>query len=277
MRSYSKEQLKGPLSLALSDSLTYLMCPAFSLSRDFNDEINEVLSIKDPGFKASFLQVWCENLPAPKETERAFTAAEAQIDQLNQDARKAAWERDTLLLAKDVASLGRLYQQEVRSERSKRTQRILHIRSQNCIGASVVDNFMKTSMSFQHGKPNEPLAWADKVGGCQKDVVSPACVPDHVWSTPSPSCVPSCKTCSTTIHPSVPYMITIWIIEPPVQFADDTTKDSGALLLWADLTKMGRVSNNDLNTVVDVICNTLQKNHKFLLLSSWRHTWCQRR
>ena len=147
----SRSQVRGPISN---------QTPA----RDFNDEANEVLLVKDPAFKVSFMQVWTENLPSatPGSSAEAFSAANEQIAQLNQDARKVAFERDTLIFAKDTASLGKLYEQESKSEKSKRTQRVLHIRQQNVIGASIVSSFMQKSMNFVAGKPYELTAAVDK-------------------------------------------------------------------------------------------------------------------
>ena len=132
------------------------------LNRDFHNEVSEVITIKDPAFRPSFLQFWMENLPAPKEVANPFKAADEQITQLSNDARQAAWERDTLLLAKDVASLGRLFDCEVKSEKSRRCQKILHIRAQNCIGASLVENFMSSSVAYLHGKSSELMNSVDK-------------------------------------------------------------------------------------------------------------------
>jgi len=132
-------------------------------ARDFNDEANEALSIKDPSFQPSYLQFWTENLPSPT-VDTAFAAANAQIAQLNTDARKAAWEKDKLQLAKDCASLAQLCQQEMQSERSRRQQRILHIRAQNTIGASIIENFMERNLAFMHGQSHEILARVEKVG-----------------------------------------------------------------------------------------------------------------
>lgn len=44
-----------------------------------------------------------------------------------------------------------------------------------------------------------------------------------------------------------------------LQFADEATSGGGGLLVWADLTKMGRMSSNDLNYVVDTMATALSK------------------
>lgn len=45
----------------------------------------------------------------------------------------------------------------------------------------------------------------------------------------------------------------------PNQFVDDATADGGGVLVWADLTKFGRVSNHDLNFVVETMSSVLSK------------------
>lgn len=48
--------------------------------------------------------------------------------------------------------------------------------------------------------------------------------------------------------------------DPALQFVDEASRSSTALLVWCDLTKLGRVSNNDLNNAIDLISNALTKN-----------------
>ena len=47
--------------------------------------------------------------------------------------------------------------------KSKRTARVLHLKNQNVIGASVVKHFMETNVRFRAGTDQEITACADKV------------------------------------------------------------------------------------------------------------------
>lgn len=131
------------------------------LARDFNNEADEALSIKDPTFQPQCLSLWQENVSPPK-ADAAFAAAERQLAVLNTDARKAAWERDNLVLAKDIALVGQLFQQESKSQRAERTQRVVHVRAQNVIGASIVSNFMSNNVAFLCGKSHDLAGRVDK-------------------------------------------------------------------------------------------------------------------
>lgn len=76
---------------------------------DFHSEMKEVLTLKDPAYQASFSACWQEHLPAvtePAADESRFTKADEQLENLSKDARKLAYERDSLQFARDVATLG---------------------------------------------------------------------------------------------------------------------------------------------------------------------------
>lgn len=201
--------------------------------RDFNDEVVEVVMMKDPMFKPSYLHFWNENLPAPKPTVNPFSVADEQISQLSVDARRAAWERDTLQLAKDLANLGKVFEQETRSEQAKRTQRILHIRQQNLIGASIVENFMKTHLAFHHGNVADLCSHTNKAGDCQTRVPLKSQNNLHVTESFFTAC--------------------------PCQFLEEAGSRGAGTLIWCDLSKLGRVSNNELNNLTDLIANIVKK------------------
>lgn len=136
---------------------TFAVC----FARDFHSEADEALSIKDTAFQPQLVSFWQENA-APAKSDAAFSKADAALTTLNQSAREAAWQRDNLVLARDLALLGQLMQDETKSQRSERQQRILHVRSQNLIGASIVNNFMTTNAAFFSGTAHEITSRLDK-------------------------------------------------------------------------------------------------------------------
>eukprot|EP00435_Cladocopium_sp_Y103_P022441 s2836_g5.t1 len=87
-----------------------------------------------------------------------------KLDAMSKDARKTPFQQDCLKLTRDVAQLGILYQEEVKSDRSNRLQRVLHLKHQNRVGASVISKFMEMNMHCVAGRPGELETAADKAG-----------------------------------------------------------------------------------------------------------------
>lgn len=123
--------------------------------RDYNDEADDVILLKDPAVRPDHLQLWLDHAPAQKKETDAFVIVDDRLSKLDASARAAAWDRDSMKLAKDVANLGRLYNAEVKSERAIKTNRLLHLRGQNTIGASIVNSYMTERCSFVSGNPGE--------------------------------------------------------------------------------------------------------------------------
>ena len=96
--------------------------------------------------------MWVENLPKQvNDTSHQLAAADTKIDKLGQDARKALWETDQVKLARDLAILGRLHNDVMKTDRSRRLGKIAHLRQQNVVGAGLVTNFMDEMCSFITG------------------------------------------------------------------------------------------------------------------------------
>ncbi|CAK9101499.1 unnamed protein product [Durusdinium trenchii] len=91
-----------------------------------------------------------------------FATVDGKLEELSKDARKMVFDQDCLKLTRDVAQLGCLYQAEVKSERSNRVQRVLHLKHQNRVGASAVKQFMDLNLHCVTGRPGELEAAADK-------------------------------------------------------------------------------------------------------------------
>ena len=132
--------------------LRSISCPAL---RDFHAEINDLLAIRDPKLNPEHTQIWTENMPIVKQQDDAICKVDGKLKELSSDARKAAWTADTMKLARDCAALGQLYQRDLKSQRSQRIQKVLHMKNQNTIGASVVSNFMSSSVAHRYGKAGE--------------------------------------------------------------------------------------------------------------------------
>ena len=99
--------------------------------------------------------------PAPVQQ---FAEVDDTLDAMQKDARKTAFQQDCLKLTRDVAQLGVLYQEQAKSDRSNRLQRVLHLKHQNQVGASTISKFMEMNMRCVAGKPGELEIAADKAG-----------------------------------------------------------------------------------------------------------------
>lgn len=104
--------------------------------------------------------------PAPAQH---FATVDDKLEELSKDARRMAYEQDCLKLTRDVAQLGCLYQEEVKSERSDKMKKVLHLKHQNRLGASSINHFMDLNLRFVAGRMGELEAAADKAGSDQTD------------------------------------------------------------------------------------------------------------
>ena len=94
-----------------------------------------------------------------------------KVQSLTADARRAQYEADTLSLARDVAQIGHLYREVVKTEQALRTEKITHLRGQNCIGAALVAEFMANNMAVHGGNCKEQLSLAERAR-CFKTMLS---------------------------------------------------------------------------------------------------------
>ena len=92
----------------------------------------------------------------------ALSQAESKLASLDKDAKAKAWEHDTLQLARDVALIAELFTAVEKSDKAERLKRITHIRSENVIGASVVNAFMEAHASHKTGSEADLLASVDE-------------------------------------------------------------------------------------------------------------------
>lgn len=103
---------------------------------------------------------------APDEPDIAqarMRQADERVSLLNKDARKAQYDADTLSLARDIAQVGNLFRQIAKTESAARAEKLLHLRNQNVIGASLVAEWMSNHMHVQAGNLKEQGAAIEKV------------------------------------------------------------------------------------------------------------------
>ena len=94
-----------------------------------------------------------------------------KLDALNRDARAAAFEHDKLQLARDIAQIAQLFQCVEKSEKAERLRRITHMRAENSIGASIVENFMLENALHRSGTEHDLMKLADQARLGSKEVL----------------------------------------------------------------------------------------------------------
>ena len=167
--------------------------------RDFMGEIGDILTTKDPCFNAMETALWNDHVEkkvAPMDV--ALVEADSRLQCLSDDARKKAWEHDTLQLARDVASLAKLYSHCEKGERADRLKRITHIRSENTIGGSIVDDWMAKNACCRAGTESDLLNIVEQVFGGHSQMNY------RVFVNPYVHCqlIKSLVCCSPAVHGS---------------------------------------------------------------------------
>lgn len=107
---------------------------------------------------------------APKiadKTKEQVDLADAKVQSLTADAKKAQYDADCLALARDVAQIANVHREVVQSDAAARTERIAHLRGQNCIGASLVADYMTNNMAVHAGPCRDQIALAERAGVLQ--------------------------------------------------------------------------------------------------------------
>ena len=130
--------------------------------------MNSCLLARDPGFQLHETTLWHENLQEikvePGASTSALNAADSKLTALSEDARKAAWEHDTLQLARDCAQVGKMFQANEKSVRAERLRKITHMRQENAIGASLVESYMEAHARHRSGCEQDLLVSVDQAG-----------------------------------------------------------------------------------------------------------------
>ena len=188
-----------------------------------------------------------------------FDKADAQVTALAADARKAQYEADTLALARDVAQIGQLHRQVLKTESAARTELVLHLRSQNTIGASLISDWMMNNMAVQSGLAKEMVSALDRVWVLLK-LMCPFIIPpmfcladtrttnffksEEQW-TASYSILSAYRSFGFTSC-CVPLQFTMRFPENPT-------------IVWCDMMKCGRVSLGEMDEICVLLSHVLHK------------------
>ena len=135
----------------------------FSALRDYHDELGAFWpAVRGPGHHA--ILRFGSTMP-PKEVDPSLqlAAVDDKANELCSEAKRCQFESDSLALARDVAQLGNMLRAVARSEESVRTERILHLKNQNTIGASICAEFMANNCAVMSGVVKQQLQHVDRV------------------------------------------------------------------------------------------------------------------
>ena len=134
------------------------------------DEAQQCLTTQDPNFKVEDSTVWSDHVlkdQGQSQEDAALAEADSNLIVLSEDARKKAWEHDCLQFARDVAQIGKIYAQVEKSSKAERMRKILHLREENAIGASMVDQYMTKHASHRCGSEADIQQFIDQASGHQ--------------------------------------------------------------------------------------------------------------
>ena len=135
--------------------------------RDFHDELKIINEVRDPLFKVEQCKMWIENYPAATKPLQGdqLAAADQTIQHLQQNQAKIQFEADALTLARDATQIASLLAEDVQSERAKRLQRVLHLRQENALGATIVQKHMATHCYHGSGPVSLITPYMEKAWG----------------------------------------------------------------------------------------------------------------
>lgn len=131
--------------------------------RDFNDDLSTHLASADPSIHASNTLMWTELSPTSTAIDSALGVTDQKISELETSRLDAAWESDTLKLAKDAALVAKLLRQVDSNQKTDRLAKITHIKEQNRIGAGIVTSFCEKNcrhVSLASGEADGALSQA---------------------------------------------------------------------------------------------------------------------
>ena len=159
-------------------------------------EADEALACMEPTWTSESLSIFNDHMPkAVDKTQDKVAEADEKVSILNKDARKAQFEADTLALARDIAQIGAIYKEVTKSENARRQEKVVHLRAQNVIGASIVSDFMTNNLAVMSGVIKDQMAAVDRVWGPKQHsvqlfyLISPC-------SNSSTDLIGSCLPCS---------------------------------------------------------------------------------
>lgn len=137
----------------------------------------------DPHFKIEDTSMWKEHAPKPTETVATkVAAADSEVDNLTKESRKAQFDADCIALARDCAQIGQLVKEVNKCDQTARTERVLHLRHQNTIGAGLVSEYMATNIALGSGSVKDQQSLMDRARCLGKtrlySLFAIKCIPD---------------------------------------------------------------------------------------------------
>ena len=187
--------------------------------------------------------MWSENLPENQSSnnqEAQLVQADDVIDKLNLEKSKAEFQADSLALARDASQLASLYRQEMQGERAARLAKVMHLKEQNQIGATLIASFM-TKTSRHVGAPLANLQEeVTKVEGFSTLFEYRIGQIDYK------------ENCIVDVYSSN----VVWKHWCP-EFTTSLQAENSSLIIWLDFMKSGRVTNVELNNQVQLLSKAL--------------------
>lgn len=129
------------------------------------------MECQHPHFRPADTDMWADHMQNPSSAgKNSLEAADGQIDKLEMDKNKAHFEADALSLARDAAQCAALFQKTQQTERSRRLAKVMHLKQENTVGASIVASYMEKSCKHIGG--DRLLPAVDQVGKEHNFIVS---------------------------------------------------------------------------------------------------------
>ncbi|CAL1147634.1 unnamed protein product [Cladocopium goreaui] len=134
---------------------------------DYTGEADSLLGTLNPAFDVKESQIFLDNAPeVPDPVQKRMEFADERVNVLNQDARKAQFEADTLCLAKmpvvawaDMMKCGRPTNNET-DEYATLLSHVLHKRPKNAVGVIIAPFLVSAN---QQGYRGQLRTWEDKM------------------------------------------------------------------------------------------------------------------
>ena len=233
--------------------LSYLLQPYHFPLRDFNAEADNALMSLDPAFDPKETPMWKENAPEEKdEMMERMVEVNEQVSDLTRDARQNMFTADTLSLAHDLAQVGKLYKAVTKSEHAKKTEKLMHLKSQNTIGASIVSDFMANNLAVHSGVLKDQLALIERVGGEQnKFMLQHFCVNSYRVYV-----VILCKEHDSNCSAFYPPPADCFALQFLQRYPDMPT------IVWCDMMKCGRMTANEIDEFGNLLSSALHARYK---------------
>lgn len=147
-----------------------IVCWSLSLAlRDYTADADDALGCLEETFQPQATTIYKEHMPEDKDrAAEQLKQVETQVSTFNHEAKVAMYAADTLSLAHDLAQIGNVYKAISKSEHARKTEKVLHLKAQNTIGAAIVQDFMANNMAIGSGVLKDQISLVDRVWDGQK-------------------------------------------------------------------------------------------------------------